>query len=493
MRRLVLFLFAAALAALLYLEVAHRRPPRIPETFTPAAASPVDAKEIPGLTSLDAEYTKLVDAVVPSVVSITSTATVRVPVADLQDYARGRWLGRYRENTQSSLGSGVIVSAEGHILTNHHVIENMQQIQVQLTDGRTLPAVLIGSDPSVDIAVLRIDLKNAPALPLANSDEVRVGQMVFAVGNPFGLQETVTRGILSAKGRALRDSGVEFFQTDAAVNPGNSGGPLLNVRGQIIGINSAIYSQSGSFAGISFAIPSNVAERSLKSILKMGHPTRGYLGVSMISLNAALARQAGVGVTEGVLVADVAAGSPAEEAGLKPGDVIRTFNGHELSGAPALRDFIAQAGVGAKVKLGIVRGDQEHEVAIAVVEAPTESMPATPKRVPALNGPSAKAEPTPAPAEPQGTVLAGLKVGEIPQPVREVLPANVQGVMVEEVDPNAPAASQLHAGDIIQMVGQVPLHGVEDYQALVPQVPARKPLRLTIIRGRIQRSVLLEP
>jgi serine protease Do len=343
---------------------------RIPESFTPVSAPLIQGKDVPMLSALDAEYTKLIQTVVPSVVSVATARRVRVPVVDTFDYLFG-WRGRSVERTQpSGIGSGVIVSKEGHILTNHHVIKDSAQIQVQLTDGRVLPATLIGADPNVDIAVLHIDPKGTVALPLGDSDAVKVGQNVFAVGNPFGLQETVTRGIISAKGRSLRDSGVEFFQTDAAVNPGNSGGPLLNVRGEIVGINSAIYSQTGSWAGISFAIPSNVAKKTLAALLKTGRPSRGYLGAQSMPLSPSLARQFGIRDMRGALVTDVLAGSPAERAGLQPGDVIRSVNGRPVADATAYRDLIASLPVGTKVELGIIRDGQQGSITAEIAEMP---------------------------------------------------------------------------------------------------------------------------
>ncbi|MEI6871727.1 MAG: trypsin-like peptidase domain-containing protein, partial [Verrucomicrobiota bacterium] len=229
--------------------------------------------QFPALSALEEDYTRLVEAVVPSVVSITTQTRIRqrVPVVlDAFDMLFGSRHQRVVEQKQTGLGSGVVVSTEGHILTNHHVIAGMEEIRVQLRDGRVVPAELVGSDQATDIAVLKIK-GPVQALNFADSDKIRVGQPVLAVGNPFGLQETVTQGIISAKGRAMRDSGVEFLQTDAAVNQGNSGGPLLNYRGEIIGINSAIYSaNTGTWLGISFAIPSNVAQVSMESILKTG-------------------------------------------------------------------------------------------------------------------------------------------------------------------------------------------------------------------------------
>ncbi len=335
--------------------------------YTPAEGLRIDPKDVQVLTALDAEYSRLVAAVVPSVVSITTSRAA--PAQDPLEL----FFGNGQARGQHAQGSGVIVSKEGHILTNHHVIAGMEKIEVQLTDGRRVPAQMIGTDEVTDIAVLKINAPNVVPLALGDSDAVRVGQMVFAVGNPFGLQETVTQGIISAKGRrAFADSGVEFLQTDAAVNQGNSGGPLLNLRGEIIGINSAIFSTSreGAWLGISFAIPANVARRALESVLKTGRIVRGYLGVLMQGLTPELARQLGLSDARGAVVLGVLPGSPAAGAGLRERDVIRSFNGRGITDVYVLRELLAEADLNTKVELGIVREGREMTVVAEVVEAP---------------------------------------------------------------------------------------------------------------------------
>ena len=357
------------------------------ERYTPASGPKIDIKDMQVLAALDSEYTRLVDAVVPSVVSITTSRRVQVTQSTgntpLDMFLRNRrLLPAPRERIQTALGSGVIVSKEGHILTNRHVIAQMEKIEVQLTDGRVEPATVIGADDQTDIAVLKIEAKNIEPLALGDSDQVRVGQLVFAIGNPFGLQETVTQGIVSAKGRrAVADSGVEFFQTDAAVNQGNSGGPLLNLRGEIIGINSAIYSTSdqGAWLGISFAIPSNVARRALESLLKNGRIIRGYLGVNMMDINPFIARQLALPDTVGALVEDVMPGSPAEKAGLQPGDVIQRFNGRPVKDTRALRSRLGETDIGGKAELTILRKGQLITITATVSEAPAGT-PAIPPR-----------------------------------------------------------------------------------------------------------------
>ena len=374
MRRSVFIILVAALAGFAlyrYLHLTHPSAPRrMPDKYTPATGTKIDPKDVQVLSALDAEYSRLVAAVIPSVVSVTTQRHVAAPFDPFEFLLRG---GQPRHQLQSALGSGVIVSREGHILTNEHVIRSMEKIEVHLTDGRTAAAQLIGSDEQTDIAVLKIDARNVEPLPLGDSDEVRVGQLVFAVGNPFGLSETVTQGIVSAKGRrAMADSGLEFFQTDAAVNEGNSGGPLINLRGEIIGINSAIYSQTGGWLGISFAIPSNVARRALESLLLRGRIVRGYLGVAMENLTPQLAQQSGAGSTAGAFVVEVFPDSPAQKAGLQPGDIVRKTNGREIADNLALRSRVAETEIGGKLPLTILRAGKELSLSATIEETPAD-------------------------------------------------------------------------------------------------------------------------
>ena len=378
-RSLFLFLIAALVAFGLYrwVRLDHRLHSGAhgSEQYTPADGPKIDAKDIQVLSALDTEYTRLVQTVVPSVVSITTSR--RLPaggpvILNPLELLRNRGLPEPREKVKTALGSGVIVSREGHIITNHHVIADMDKIEVQLTDGRVLPAKLIGTDEQTDIAIVKIDADKIEPLPLGDSDDVRVGQMVFAVGNPFGLQETVTQGIISAKGRrAIADSGIEFLQTDAAVNQGNSGGPLLNLHGEIIGINSAIAnSEQGAWVGISFAIPSNVARRALESVLKTGRIVRGYLGVHMENLSPEFARELGLHDTDGAIVDYVLPGSPAQTAGFQRGDVIRRINSIPVRDILFLRSRVAELEIGTKVQLTVLRGGQEQTLTAEIAEAP---------------------------------------------------------------------------------------------------------------------------
>ena len=377
-RRFALLVVIGILAGYAWWRYDHRDGRRAPEKFTPATTSKLKLDDVKILSAIDAEYSKLVESVVPSVVSITSSRTVmQLAPQTIGDFIAGRQ--RSQKTRSTSLGSGVIVSKEGHILTNQHVISGMTEIRVQLTDGRNLAAALIGSDPATDIAVLRIDAPNIEPLPLGESDTLRVGQQIFAIGNPYGLEETVTRGIVSAKGRhTASDRAIEYIQHDAAVNEGNSGGPLLNVRGEIVGINSAIFSKTGGWQGISFAIPVNSVRRVLEAIVKRGRMVRSYLGVAMQKINPALARSFGLPDVEGAIITEVTPESPAHQAGLTAGDVIRTFNGKRVEGVQQLRQMIAGTEVGRTVELGILRQGAAAKVNAKISEMPPEFLNAAP-------------------------------------------------------------------------------------------------------------------
>lgn len=317
------------------------------------------------LETIDREFTDLVDHVVPSVVSI-NTVTAPDREALLRQFF-GLTRGPVRPLTQ--VGSGMIVSPGGHIVTNWHVVKGASQVSIQLCDGRTLPATMVGADPRSDIAVLKIDAEGLVPIEFGNSDKVRVGQMVFAVGNPFGLQETVTQGIISAKGRRTT-SDSEFFQTSTTINPGNSGGPLIDIHGRVIGINNFILSRSGGSEGIGFAIPSNVAKKACEQIIKKWRDSHPCLGVYIRPISQRLAQQLGLPDTNGTQVAITTPGSPADRAGLCSEDVILTFNGLLVRDDKDFRIREAETEIGSLVSLGILRNGKLINISVTMEEAP---------------------------------------------------------------------------------------------------------------------------
>jgi Do/DeqQ family serine protease len=319
------------------------------------------------LEAIDSEFTSLVERAIPSVVSITTTAAPNREALVRQLFGVGG-----RGVTQSSkMGSGMIVSPEGYIVTNWHVVNGASEVTVQLNDRRTFKAHVAGIDQRSDIAVLKIEVEGLTPIDFGDSELVRVGQMVFAVGNPFGLQETVTQGIISAKERrTTSEAANEFFQTSTTINPGNSGGPLIDIHGKVIGINNFIISSSGGSEGIGFAIPSNVARRVYEDIINHGRVIHPWFGVIMTPLTPNLAEQLGLHDSRGALVAATLANSPAERSGLHEGDVILSFNGRSIWDWKDLRNRIAESQVETPVKFTILRAGKTLDLSVTMQEEP---------------------------------------------------------------------------------------------------------------------------
>jgi serine protease Do len=359
LRFFLFVLIAAAVVGGLYLWK-NSRPGPAPATSGPGN----DTTSRVLLAELDREFTTLVNQVLPSVVSIEA-----IPADEIDPRLQMlRFLFGGNEPGARPSGSGAIVSNQGHIVTNFHVVSNAKAVQVQLADGRTLPAQFVGADGPSDIAILKIEAEGLKPLPFGDSDAVNVGQMVFAVGNPLGLQETVTQGIISAKGRrAQSEAANEFFQTDAAINPGSSGGPLVNLKGEIIGINNAISPQG---QGIGFAIPANTVRRVFESIRDHGRFIRPWFGAYMRSLTPQLAHQLGLPDASGVLVMLTYEGSPAETGGVKSGDVIIEFNGKPISDLIDLRNRVAETDIGQKVEMRVRRGGDELTLQTVIAAEP---------------------------------------------------------------------------------------------------------------------------
>ncbi|HEX5790659.1 MAG TPA: trypsin-like peptidase domain-containing protein, partial [Luteolibacter sp.] len=423
---------------------------------------------------LNDEYARLTRAVVPSVVSIN---TEKLQTTRMRDFWGRTYLRRETSNGQ---GSGVIVSREGHVLTNYHVIAGQEKISVTLHGGKMLPARIIGEDQFLDIAVLRIE-GGGPyePLPLGDSSKVEVGQMVFAIGNPFGLGETVTQGIISAKERSLSDTQRDLFQTDAAINPGNSGGPLVNLRGEIIGINVAIFSpdkENPGFQGVGFSIPSNDARDSLEQILKRGRPVRGYLGVQMRDLDPGLRRMLQYDGPGGSVVVGVTPGSPAEQAGLKPGDVIQELAGRRIESYSQLFARVQSSKVGEKIALKVWREGNPLEIEATIAESSTAAT-ASPT---ASHGVSGEAE--------RILQAIGLEVRDLTVPERM---HGYRGVVVTSMSREGLAARALRPGDLIVGLNGSRISSAGDFIMRLVASAANQDSSLILIRGGETLQVVL--
>ena len=476
------------------------------EKYTLADATSIDAKSVGNLEALNNERRALITSVVPSVVSIRTARKMPVrrqsaldPFEFFNRNPRSFRNPKDEALVQSSLGSGVVVSNEGHVITNNHVVDQVDEIEVQFHDGRTKKARLVGADAQVDLAVLKVDEANVKPLKFGDSDAVQAGDFVLAIGNPFGFEETVTDGIISSKGRPNRVDGFgDFIQTNAAINPGNSGGPLINLRGEIIGINTAIISRSGGSQGIGFALPSNNVRNALESLLKQGRIIRGYLGIQ-----ARVLPNQPDNDDNGVVIGDVVPGSPAAEAKLQPGDVIKKFDGREVRSFGQLRNVVSQIELNKKVELEIERDGKPLKVATEIKEQPIDYLSS--QRAPR----PAQPQPPPRPGqqddqeEPQGerqgegdagAALAGISVGELtPEAARQLdLPNGIRGVVVTKVDPDAGVAD-LRQGDVIEEVNQQSVSSVAEYKKITDGVDPEQPQVLSVCRQRVRSFVVIRP
>jgi len=474
---------------------------RAPEKYTLAAEPAVNPKQVASLESLNLERRALVNSVVPSVVAVKTSTKLAIrreygvdPFEFFFPNQRRSRNPRDEALVQNSLGSGVIVTNEGHIITNNHVVTDRQgrpvdQIEVQLSDGQTKKARLVGADEQVDLAVLKIDEPGVKPLKLADSDMVQPGDFVLAIGNPLGFEETVTDGIISSKGRPNRsDAFAGLLQTNAAINPGNSGGPLINIRGEVIGINTAIASTTGGSQGLGFAIPSNTVHMALESLLKQGRIIRGYLGIQ----TGPLQRGTSGSDTGGVTVGEVLSGSPAEQAGLQPGDVIQKFDGHEVQNLRALRTLVAQAPLDKQVELQVIRDGKPLTVKTQIKEQPVDYESA--RVLPHGNQPQPQGPQQPDDQETADSPLDSIHVGELtPEMARQLdLPPNVKGVLVTDVDPDSGVA-ELQKGDVIEEINQQPVTSVSDFKKIAGSLDPNQPQVLSLCRHRARSFLVLRP
>lgn len=463
---------------------------REPEKYTLASNPPIDAKQVASLESLNNERRTLISSVIPSVVAVKASKKIAIRRQNELDpfeffFRRSRgFRSPNDEAVEKSLGSGVIVSDEGHIITNNHVVDQVDDIEVQLSDGRTVKARLVGADSQVDLAVLKIDNPGMKPLKLADSDKVQAGDFVLAIGNPFGFEETVTDGIISSKMRPNRaDVFGDLLQTNAAINPGNSGGPLINLRGEVVGINTAIISQSGGSQGIGFAIPSNTVRTALESLLKHGRIIRGYLGVTMrVPQPGEPASQ-----DEGVVVDQVVPGSPADDAHLQKGDTIRKFDGRDVKSFADLRNLVSQTELNKKVDLEVVRNGKPMNVSTQIKEQPVNYQTGP-------NTPQQGSSPEPGEDNGAGSTLAGIRIGEVtPEIARQLdLPNGIHGVVVTDVDPNS-GITELQKGDVIEEVNQQPVTSVLDYEKAVRSLDPDQTSVLSVCRHRVRSFLVLRP
>lgn len=512
MKNLLKFLFlvlilSAGVSLLYDYQLRHGKlnlkPRTAPEKYTLADAPAVDSKSVPSLLSLSDERRKLVAGVIPSVVSVKTTKRIqrRQYGLDPFDFFRGN-LGQFRgpgdeSLVQNSLGSGVIVSKEGHIITNNHVVDQVDEIEVQLSDGRTRKARLIGADDRLDLAVLKMDEPGSRPLKLGDSDEMQAGDFVLAVGNPFGFEETVTDGIISSKGRPNRVDGFgDFLQTNAAINPGNSGGPLINLRGEVIGINTAIISRSGGSQGIGFAIPSNTVKMALESLLKHGRIIRGYLGIETTQADGGRGNQDD---SSGVLVVSVVPNSPAADAKLERGDIIEKFNGHEVHNIVELRRLVAQVELDKKVELQLTRNGKPITTTAQIKEQPANYetarvQPPNSRGLPPQTSPNEPddAERQPGESAPNDGALGSIAVRELTPQLAQSLgvPPNVHGVVVAQVGENA---GQLRPGDVIEAINQEAIDSVQDFEKTLQSLDSNQPQVLSVCRQRTRSFVVIKP
>ena len=446
------------------------------------AISPESVKTLSGLSEALAD---VADAVRPAVVNISTTSVVNMedsPYGDMFNDPFFRHFfgdghpGMKRKYKSSALGSGVIVNENGFILTNNHVVKGADEIKVILYDKREFKGKVVGTDPRTDLSVVKIEATNLPTLTLGDSSKLKTGDVVLAIGNPFGLNQTITMGIVSAVGRSnigLADF-EDFIQTDAAINPGNSGGALVNGRGELVGINTAIFSTSGGYMGIGFAIPSDMAKSVMDSIIKHGKVIRGWLGVSIQNLTPDLAKSLGIKETEGALIAGVENSSPADKAGLKRGDLITEMNGKKITDATALRNVVASMAPGAKADIKIIRSGKELTITAALGEYKEKKI----VKKTAYNN-----------------AFKGVTVQELTPSLRDKLnlPEGMVGVVVTDIASDSPSQGLLQVNDVIEEMNRKAVRSAQEYEAIVSKIGEHDTILLLIFRDGGSIYMTLKP
>ncbi len=432
------------------------------------------------LTGENLAFSDIVKTVGPTVVNISTTKTIRKNLSPFRHFFESPF-GDFFEPfsipkkwKEQSLGSGVLVSSDGYIMTNYHVVDKADEIKVTLFNKQNYKGKIVGLDPKTDIAVIKISAKGLMAIKWGNSDGIQVGEFVLAFGNPYGFSHTVTMGIVSAVGRA--NVGIadyeDFIQTDAAINPGNSGGPLVNIRGELIGINTAIFSRTGGYQGIGFAVPSNMAESVMKQLIREGRVTRGWIGVTIQGVNAELAMEFGLDKAEGVLVSDVFRGSPAEKAGIKRGDIIIGINGKQTRNVQTLRNIVAQSKVGSALKLEVISEGKTVFLKVTTIEFPKEMV-----EVNTEESEEGMAE---------ENALAGFSVTYLTAGIAKQLglSRDEQGVVIVKVEPYSDAdKAGLKRGDVIHEMNKKRVINLRDFNNITPNIRKGDTVLLFINRG----------
>jgi serine protease Do len=458
----------------------------------PEVAIQRDSQPVNRGTLEAASFSHVVKRVAPSVVKITTEIRTRqMPTGrsqlppGLEDHPFFReFFGdrqpEPRQRPRSGLGSGVIISEDGYIVTNNHVIDGADLVTIVLNDGREFEAKVVGRDPQTDIAVVKVDANNLPAVTFADTSDLEVGDRVLALGNPFGIGETVTSGIISAKGRNIGiladvEGYEDFIQTDAAINPGNSGGALVDVDGRLVGINTAILSRSGGFQGVGLAVPANLVSQVADSLVKTGKVVRGFLGVNIQTITPALANSFNLESNRGALVSEVVPNGPAAKAGLKAGDVITALNGRPVTDASNLRLQVSTLAPGTKLNLDVLRDGKSRKITATSGERPGT------RRSGRLGDESySQLEPA------EDSVLKGVAVDDLDERVRSRmnLPGRLQGAVITSVDPESAAArAGLRPGDVILEINKQPVKSAQDAIELSAKADSRKTLVRVWSRG----------
>ncbi len=458
-----------------------------PLSVSHAAQAKISEQSVDLLTRTGKAMAEVTAAVKPAIVNISTTRTIKVagggdPFFDDPFFKRffGDQFGRQRqqpkEHKSAGLGSGVIVSPDGYIITNSHVIKDADEIKVTLTDKKEYTGRVIGSDLKTEIAVVKIEATDLPTVSWGNSDALQVGEVVLAVGNPYGLNQTVTMGIVSALGRA--NVGIadyeDFIQTDAAINPGNSGGALVNIKGELVGINTAIYTTSGGYQGIGFAIPSNMVKSIMASLIKEGKVVRGWLGVTIQKVTPELAKQFNLKEDAGALVGDIMENSPAEKAGLQRGDIILEYDGKKIEEPNILRNMVANNLPGEEHTAMVMRDGKTKHVTITIGELPSD-VQQTVETTDVQN------------------VMKGITVQDMSPEIAKKLriPDKIKGVIISDIDDSSMAAGILAQGDVIQEINRKKVIDTKNYSDFVSKIKKDESVLLLIYRGGASLFVTL--